>query len=162
MEVPNISFDQIFDLLTGRYNVTYERLGFRCKEEYTNCGGDVDKPYTFHHHFCSNLEPAVERQSRLRHGHCNITLETNFNLLLGDEPVLEALRWICDAIMRDGGISIGCLVEKGTTSNSRMLVLTDSNSEQNPFVFTQFRPITKHVRGDTKEKRLITLSPFDI
>lgn len=106
--------------------------------------------------------PYDHARGRKTHLYCDLTQEENFHLLLGDKLQLEGFFWICEAIKKTGGISIGCNVEKESISNNWALVLADSNHGEHPYVFTQFRSIVKHVRGDPTEKRLITWSPFDV
>lgn len=157
-EVPDISLDQIIDPVTGAYAVTYQRLGFKDKEDYyKNRGDDTYNYYDFYHRFCRG-KPAWERT----HLHCDLTQEENFHLLLGDAAQLEGFAWIAESIKKAGGITIGCHVDEGRIHDRSDLVLTDSNHGDRPYVFTQFRPLVKHVRGDPTEKRMITWSHFDV
>ncbi|ODH38721.1 hypothetical protein ACO22_02194 [Paracoccidioides brasiliensis] len=152
-EVPNISLDQIADPDTGRYTVTYQRLGFKDEEEYMNSTDAIEDDYAFYHRFC----PYDDALAGYRHTNCELTNKENYHLLLGDGAVIESFSWIIESIKNTGGISIGYL----THDNEEQIVLTDASSNR-PYIFTQFRPVTKHVRGDRTEKRLIEWSPFDI
>jgi hypothetical protein len=57
---------------------------------------------------------------------------------------------------------IGYLVDEQNSHSARSIILTDTDYGEHPYVFTQFQHIVKHVRGNLKEERLITWSPFDV
>ncbi|KGQ01084.1 hypothetical protein PAAG_12209 [Paracoccidioides lutzii Pb01] len=95
-EVPNISLDQIVDPETGRYTVTYQRLGFKDEEEYMNSTDAIEDDYAFYHRFC----PYDDALAGYRHTNCELTNKKNYHLLLGDGAVIESFSWIIESIKK--------------------------------------------------------------
>lgn len=155
-EVPDVPFDQILDSTTGDYSVTYPRLGFEDREAYCKTADDFTSAYDFYHRFC--LQHSVDE----RHQCCDVTKEENFHVLLGDEAQMGGFVWIIEAIWKMGRLVVGCHVDEGGTHDESALVLSDGDHRGNPYIFTQFRPVTKHKHGDPTEKKMLTWSYFDV
>ncbi|VUC20162.1 unnamed protein product [Clonostachys rosea] len=139
--IPDIPLSKILDPETGLWIASYETFGFESKSAW-----ETDP----------NLEEIWYR--------CDPTSAECWNDILGGYKQLSGLRWISEAVMRDGGL-VASFYETPSgvcEEQDHHIAISHATKEGRSHVFAQNREVRICKGGDRSDKLVFNPHPFDV